>query len=115
MSVGTGGSKHIEKHKNSDIGVQSFGHTFKTNQDIKKRNSRLTSSINSQVNDIQMTLKVFEFDPHRFAHLSNILNFCDVNLYNSLTFSPGNTKGVNLTPLVFFEFSPKPLGFFWKK
>ena len=33
-----------------------------------------------------MSLNAFDLDFHWFAHLSNILNFWDVNLYNSLTF-----------------------------
>ena len=32
-----------------------------------------------------MTLNLFDLDLHRIAHLSNIQNFEDVNLYNFLT------------------------------
>ena len=33
-----------------------------------------------------MTFNVFDLDLHRFAYLSNIFNFGDVNLNNSSTF-----------------------------
>ena len=49
---GQKGRKTPQKSENSDIGVQSFGHNSETNQDIKNRNSSLTSTINSEVNDI---------------------------------------------------------------
>ena len=72
--------------KNSDIGVQSFGHNFETNQDMKKSKSSWISPINSEVNDIAMSLNIFDLDLHRFAHLSNIFHFWDVTLDNSPTF-----------------------------
>ena len=49
---GQEGWKTPQKSENSDIGVQSFGHNSETNQDIKNRNSSLTSTINSEDNDI---------------------------------------------------------------
>ena len=75
LSVGAGGTKNTQKTKNSDIEVQSFGHNSKTNQDIKIRNSNLTSPMNYEVKDIKMTLNLFDLDLHRIAHLSNIQNF----------------------------------------
>ena len=41
--------------------------------------------MNYKVNGIKMTLKLLDLDLHRIAHLSNIQNFGDVNLYNFLT------------------------------
>ena len=49
---GPGGTKNTQKTENYSMGVQSFGHNSKTNQDIKNRNSSLTSPINSEDNDI---------------------------------------------------------------
>ena len=50
------GGRRVEKTpqntENSVIGVQSFGHNSKTNQDIENRKSSLTSPINSKDNDI---------------------------------------------------------------
>ena len=46
--------KHLKKTENFDMGVQSFGNDSKTNQDIKNRNSSLTSTINSEDNDINV-------------------------------------------------------------
>ena len=81
------GGRRDEKHpktKTSDIEVQSFGHNSETNQDIKIRNSNLKSPMNYKVKDIKMTLNLFDLDLHRIAHLSNIQNFGDENLYNFL-------------------------------
>ena len=83
---GQEGRKTLQKSENSDIGVQSFDHNSETNQDIKNRNSSLTSTINSEVNDIWMSLNVFYLDLHRLVNLSNIFNFGNLNLCNSLTF-----------------------------
>ena len=44
--------ENTPKSEISDIGVQSFGHNSETNQYIKNRNSSLTSTINSEANDI---------------------------------------------------------------
>ena len=82
-----------------------FGHNSKTNPNVKNRNNSMISPINSKVNDIKMSLNVFDLDLHRFSHLSNSSNFfinifqdciqpfgllatyfCDVYLYNSPTF-----------------------------
>ena len=41
--------------------------------------------MNYKVNGIQMTLNLFDLDLHRIAHLSNIQNFWDINLYNFST------------------------------
>ena len=64
-----------KKKGNSYIGVQFFDRNSKTNQDIQNRNNNSTLSINSKVKNVKMTLKVFDLDLHRFAHLSNIFNF----------------------------------------
>ena len=86
--MGAGESKNTpKKTENSDKGVQSLGQNSKTNQDFKNRKyNNLTSPINSKVNDIKVTLKVFDLHLHRLASLHNSINFSDVNLYNSQTF-----------------------------
>ena len=56
-------TKH-PKTKNFDIEVQFFGHNFKTDQDIKIRNSNWKSPMNYEVNGINMTLNLFDFDLH---------------------------------------------------
>ena len=91
--------KNTEKSEISDIRVQSFSYNSETNQDIKNRNSSMTSTINSEDNDIQMSLNVFDLDLHRLSHLSNIFNFWDVNLYNSLTFE---LSGIHLYEVFLF-------------
>ena len=49
---GQEGRKHQKNRENFDMGVRSFGNDIKTNQAIKNRNSSLTSTINSEDNDI---------------------------------------------------------------
>ena len=57
-----------QKTENADIVVQFFGHNSKTNPNIKNRNNSLISQINSEVNDIKMSLNIFDLNSHRFAH-----------------------------------------------
>ena len=83
---GVGRSKKHKETENSDLGVQSFGHNSKTNQDIENQKSSLTSPINSEAKGIKIILKLFELHLHRLASLSHIINFSDVNLHNSQTF-----------------------------
>ena len=49
---GQEGRKPPQKTENFDIAVQSFGNDSKTNQGIENQNSSLTSTINSEDNDI---------------------------------------------------------------
>ena len=68
---GAGWTKNTTKRRTP---TQCFSFSVIT-PNIKNRNNSLISPINSEVNDIIMSLNVFDLNPHRFAHMSNILNF----------------------------------------
>ena len=77
------GRKATKNRKIPTYRVQSFGHNSETYRDIKNWYSSLTSTIHSEDNDIWMSLNVFDINLHRFADLSNIFYFWDVNIYDS--------------------------------
>ena len=83
--MGVRRDKNAQKTKSSDIEVQFFGHNSETNRDIENRNSNWKLAMNYKGNGIKMTLNLFELNLYRIAHLSNIQNIGDVNLYNFLT------------------------------